>query len=131
IAAGPDRPVWAIAADDSHRERVGQGWVAVAAPALTPAALRASLLSGRFYASTGPQLTSIGVDPETGGIGVEAAGAGVLRFIGDDGAVRHWERTETGLYVPQSKGEKDRWVRVEATDSAGRTAWSQPFWLAA
>jgi hypothetical protein len=130
-AAGPDRPVWAIAADDSHRERVGQGWILAAAPALTAPALKEALLSGRLYASNGPQFTTIGVDGESGGVAVKAPGAEVLRFVGDDGNVRQWVRCESGLYVPPSKGDKERWVRVEALDSAGRTAWSQPFWIAA
>jgi hypothetical protein len=125
-AAGPDRPIWGVATDDSHGRSVGQGWISVAAPDLAPAALREALLAGRFYAGNGLAFTALGVDLEAGGIVAAAPGATSIRFIGDDGAVRHQSEGGASTYVP---GSDVRWVRVEASDTAGRTAWSQPFWI--
>jgi predicted metal-dependent phosphoesterase TrpH len=125
-AAGPERPVWAVATDDSHQPAVGQSWIAVAAPSLSAGALREALLAGRFYASNGPDVSALGVDEEAGAIVASAPGATTIRFVGDDGATRRQVAGETGWYRPQ---RGDRWVRVEAVDGAGRMAWSQPFWL--
>jgi hypothetical protein len=125
-AAGPQRPVWAVAADDSHGQSLGQSWISVGAPSLTPAALREALLAGRFYASNGPAFTILGVSPAAGGIAAVAPGASVVRFIADDGNVAYQAAGEAAVYRPAGAA---RWVRVEASDAAGRTAWSQPFWL--
>jgi hypothetical protein len=125
-AAGPDRPIWGVAADDSHRQDVGQGWIAVAATSLTPAALREALLAGRFYASSGLAFGTLGADPEAGGIKVAAPGATIIRFVGDDGRIAQQVAGDTSVYQPDGTR---RWVRAEASDAAGRTAWSQPFWL--
>ena len=127
-AAGPERPVWGVASDDSHGLAVGRSWISVAAPELTPAALREALLAGRSYASNGLLFTALGVDVEAGGIRAVAPGAATIRFVGDDGRVAHQVAGEDGVYRPRAGL---RWVRVEAGDAAGRTAWSQPFWLVA
>jgi predicted metal-dependent phosphoesterase TrpH len=125
-AAGPDRPVWGVASDDSHGHVVGQAWIAVAAPALAPAALREALLAGRFYGSSGLAFNELGTNPEMGGIEAAAPGASTIRFVGDDGSVVHQIEGSRAVYVPDGKA---RWVRVEASDLTGRMAWSQPFWL--
>jgi hypothetical protein len=127
-AAGPEHPIWGVAADDSHGQPVGRSWIAVAAPSLKSDTLRAALLAGRFYASNGPAFSVLGVDHEFAGITASAPGVDVVRFIGDDGSVVDEVAGEHGTYRPHSGL---RWVRVEATDAAGRTAWSQPFWLEA
>jgi hypothetical protein len=126
-AAGPEHPVWAVAADDCHGEGDGgMSWVSVAAPALTVPALREALLAGRLYASNGPAFTFLGVDPELGGIAARALGAADIRFFGADGTLLLGVAGDAAVYVPRPA---DRWVRVEAVDAAGRTAWSQPFWV--
>jgi hypothetical protein len=125
-AAGPERPVWGVAGDDSHGHAVGGSWVAVAAPSLTAAALRASLLAGRSYTSNGPRFTALGADAEAGGIRAAAPGAATIRFVGDDGRVALQTAGDDAVYRPPAGM---RWVRAEASDTAGRTAWSQPFWL--
>ncbi|MGH2353248.1 MAG: hypothetical protein ACRDJN_16700, partial [Chloroflexota bacterium] len=125
-AAGPDRPVWGVASDDSHGQSVGQGWIAVAAPSLTPGALREALLAGRFYASNGPAFSALGADVEARGLVAVAPGAVAIRFIGDDGGVRQEVAGDAAVYRPNGGA---RWIRIEATDAEGRTAWSQPFWI--
>lgn len=125
-AAGPDRPVWAVASDDSHSRGVGRSWIAVAAPALTPAGVRQALLDGRFYASSGLAFSYLGADVEAGGIAASAPGAATVRFVGADGAIRHQTAGDSAVYRPR---RGDRWIRVEASTDAGRGAWSQPFWV--
>jgi hypothetical protein len=126
-AGGPQRPVWGVAGDDSHGQTDGgRSWVVVAAQALSPAALREALLAGRHYASTGPSFSFLGVSPEHGGIAVHAPGAAELRFFGASGSLLQGVAGEAAIYAPRPA---DRWVRVEAVDATGRTAWSQPFWV--
>lgn len=125
-AAGPDRTVWGVASDDSHGLDVGQGWIAVAAPDLSPAALREALLAGRFFASNGPVFSVLGADVAAKGLVAAAPGAATIRFIGDDGVVRHQVAGDAAVHRPDGGA---RWIRIEAADAAGRTAWSQPFWI--
>jgi hypothetical protein len=126
-AAGPQRPIWGVAGDDSHGQADGgSSWVVVAAPALSYAALGEALLAGRHYASTGPSFSFLGVSPEHGGIAAHAPGAAELRFFGASGTLLQGVAGEAAVYVPRPA---DRWVRVEAMDGAGRRAWSQPFWV--
>jgi hypothetical protein len=125
-AAGPERTVWGVASDDSHGLDVGQGWIAVAAPDLSPAALREALLAGRFYASNGPVFSALGADVAAKGLVAAAPGVATIRFIGDDGVVRQQVAGDAGVHRPDGSA---RWIRFEASDAAGRTAWSQPFWI--
>jgi hypothetical protein len=36
------------------------------------------------------------------------------------------QERETGAYGPNGNA---RWIRAEASDAAGRIAWSQSFWI--
>jgi predicted metal-dependent phosphoesterase TrpH len=126
-AAGPRRAIWGVASDDSHGESDGgRAWITVAAPALHPSHLEQALLAGRFYASSGLTFSQIGVDLERAAVVATAPGATSVRFVGEDGTVRREVAGSTAAYRPVST---DRWVRAEASDGSGRSAWSQPFWI--
>lgn len=126
-AAGPDRPVWGVASDDSHSvSDTGGAWVAVASTDTSGTALRDALLAGRFYASNGPAFIELGVDEESGTIFAAAPTAESMQFIAANGAPVVTTTGGRAHYTPQPH---DGWVRVEARDASGRTAWSQPFWL--
>ena len=124
----------AIAADDNHNEGLFDdafgGWVVVCAPELTRDAVVRALLSGAYYASSGPEIVNWGV--RDGRVWVECspcervnmvaggyinAGATV---IADDGAgLRHAEFDLRG---------DETYVRIECVDANGRTAWSNPLY---
>lgn len=57
------RRVWGFASDDSHAAQdVALGWNVVSAPERTPQAVVDALCRGRFYASTGVEITGIHVE---------------------------------------------------------------------
>ncbi|MBI3966614.1 MAG: hypothetical protein HY329_13350 [Chloroflexi bacterium] len=129
---GPRQPVWGIAVSDTHEAFTGGGWTLVKTETVSAAALREAIVRGSMYGTTGPELRTIEV--VDGKIVVEAAvGEGALgaeisriRFIDQNGRTVHEAVAGRASYQPT---DRDRWVRIEASDSKGRTAWSQPLWI--
>lgn len=124
--------LWGLATDDTHWGKPGEGmgWVMVRAPELTTAAIKEALTAGRFYASQGPEIFDLQVSgtevhircSPVSRINVASlcgAGGGVVAPSADQLVT---EATIT-LNAPQ------RYVRVECTDSRGRSAWAQPLML--
>lgn len=133
LSAGVD--VWGTATDDAHhyddaaevraRGEVAhtgaRGWVMVRA-APTAAALRAALLRGDFYASTGVELSRWGV--VDGALHVEAAGAADrVRFIGPGGAVLQATNGRKASF--SLKKAAGGYVRA-VVNAGGAHAWTQP-----
>jgi predicted metal-dependent phosphoesterase TrpH len=120
----PER-VWAVAVDDAHRaEDIDRGWIMVKTAQLTSAAIKQAIQQGRFYASTGPSFTVLGV--LDGAVTAASPEATRLRFFDQDGTVLAETPAAWGSYQPTGQ---ERWIRVEAQMADGRTAWSQPFWV--
>lgn len=88
------RPIWGVAADDSHnyhqvatnRANAGRAWVMVGAPELKPDAITGALCAGRFYASCGVTLQRVAYDATARTFDVDVAPeAGIsyrIDFIG-------------------------------------------------
>src|SRR5215469_6658312 len=77
---GSGRQVWGFANDDFHRaHNIARGWNVVQATDRTAAAIVEALQRGRFYASTGVEITRIEV--EDGHIRIVAPNAQRIRFI--------------------------------------------------
>jgi len=137
-----------LATDDSHHyhafgpdySNTGRGWVMVAAEALSPEALIASLEAGEFYATTGVSLQRCGVARGQYRVDVapEAGVAYEIQFI-------RWERgadapevvqTSSGTSGVYSLSENDWFVRAKIISDkvqknpyqTGDTevAWTQP-----
>lgn len=138
-ARGPDRPVWAVAVNDTHAGFTGGAWTAVKTASVNGPALREALLAGRHYATTGPEFQKIGVENDEivvsaypGWDSLMAAPPGLepvitaVRFVDQNGTTLQLVGGGLARYRPSGQ---ERWIRVEATDSAGRTAWSQPFFI--
>jgi hypothetical protein len=117
-----------FAVDDVHAETrdAFQGWVMAKCESRTREGVMDALVRGRFYATCGPTLESLAVDGLR--IRVRTSPAAYISFIADGPRGGHVFR-EDG--APVTEGEYtarngERFVRVECTDQAGRTAWSNP-----
>lgn len=136
-ALGRGARLFAVATDDSHHYfdaaavtargetayTGDRGFVMVQA-AKEPAAIRAALRRGDFYASTGVVLRSL--RRADGALEVEAQGPGTIEFIGAGGAVlRRVEGTRGRIALAEVAGP---YVRARVRGPGGATAWTQPLW---
>jgi hypothetical protein len=123
-ARGPQAPVWGVAVDDCHHAgQFNRGWIVVQVTAVTAEALKAALLAGAFYASTGLS-GEVTVAGERIDVRVDAPAR--IRFVGRGGRVLADARGTTASYSPDGT---EGYIRVEAL-SGGRGLWSQPLWIA-
>lgn len=130
--------IWGVATDDAHHyqdaERVAargeevfvgdRGFVMVRAEK-NPAAIRAALEAGDFYASNGLLLAELVRTSETLSLRVSGTEDALIRFVGRDGELaRH-----TGLEASFDVGglPADGYVRA-VIERDGRRAWTQPAW---
>ena len=131
------KKVYGVATDDAHHYEdaaavttrgeqafVGdRGWVMVRARK-DPAAIRAAIERGEFYASNGVTLT--GLSMKDGTLAVETATPHTFIFKGADGKVLR-EARGTAASVTLGDGDSG-YVRAEITAPDGRRAWTQPLW---
>ncbi|MBE3577837.1 MAG: hypothetical protein IMX00_09120 [Limnochordales bacterium] len=123
---GPNRPVWAIAVDDSHSpERLNLGWIVVKTDGISQEALKAALRRGSFYASTGVS-ADFGVQENRIMVHVHSEEPAEIRFINGSGASVEQVAGFSAQYAPSGA---EGFVRVEVRSQSGEMAWSQPFWL--
>ena len=117
-----------IATDDSHdvpADGFG-GWVMVAARDLSAGSMLAALKAGDYYASCGPDFTSIRLEGNIlhvtcspmSRVGVAAGGHRAFSTSGDG-------MTEARIEIGRTDFE---FFRVVLTDKAGKQAWSNHFW---
>lgn len=125
-ARGPGEPVWAVAVSDTHRGSTGGGWEMVKTSAVNEQALRGAIRRGSMYASNGPEFATL--HAVNGWIVAAAAGAGPhhVKFIDAAGQAVYESDALSAQYHPSGD---EGWLRVELSDGAGHTAWSQPFWV--
>ncbi len=122
-ARGPDAPVWGVAVDDCHYAgQFNRGWILVKVAEVSAAALRAALLAGAFYASTGLRGE---VTVAAGQILVRVDEPARIRFVGRGGRLLAEAQGTVAGYRPDGS---EGYVRVEAA-SGGRGLWSQPLWI--
>jgi len=129
--------LYGIAVDDAHhfqgefapeRSNPGRGWLGVAAPSLTTAALMAALEAGRFYASTGVELDRVQVEPTRLTVHVRSRSnfKYTTEFIGQDGIVL---ARVGGVHASYTLRGDERYVRARIEDSGGAVAWVQPLFV--
>lgn len=125
------RAVRAVAADDAHHFKgagdafPGQAWVQAWAPSASAADLCAALKAGRFYSSSGPDLSSLTVGGDS--FSLEVSGAwdrdrDRVEFIADGTVVA--TRREAAASYRLAGGE--RYVRARVTQG-GKRAWTQAY----
>ena len=117
-----------FANDDSHpyRDEAGVAATMVQAEALTEEAVMAALRTGRFYATTGPEIRQIEI-LDGREVFVHCSPAESIIFYSDlpwaEGRVLMGRGMTEGRYRIR---QNDHFVRIEIRDSAGRKAWSSP-----
>ena len=121
------RRVWGFAHDDSHAPRdIARGWNVVQAGDRSVDALCDALRHGRFYASTGVDITRIAVD-DGRAIFIDAPGAQRIRFLGAWGVELTCANASEARY--EVTGGEGGYVRVECHGDGAKTAWTQPFFI--
>ena len=132
------RIMWGVGSDDSHYFQGdkggdprlaagGQAWIMVRAAELTPAAIKAAIEAGDFYASTGVTLDTITAEGDALTLAIRNPGAGTARystrFIGQGGKLLAEVAGEHPSY--RFRGN-ETYVRAAVIDSNGKRAWTQP-----
>jgi hypothetical protein len=125
VQHGPEDPVWGVAVDDAHDGSRNSGWIMVKTTDLSLGAFMNALKKGAFYPTRGP-LLDITVTGRS--VEVKSPAAKWIRFIDCQNRIVAVFRSDTATY--ESRGDEG-FIRVEAEDPRGRTAWSQPMWLVA
>lgn len=120
------RRLWGFANDDSHAAQidVGLGWNAAYVTEETPAGVVEALRRGRFYASTGVEITSIEVDGPR--ICVETENAHRVVAL-REGAQRFAQVDAPSIEVEVPADA--RYVRFECWGCGEAFAWTQPFFV--
>ena len=131
LSAG--RVIFGVATDDSHnykdfhpaRSNPGRGWIVVQAEALEVEALLEGMSHGRFYASTGVELSDLDQSPETISLRVRTERDYIYTtaFIGSGGQVLQESTGPDASYEPSGD---EQYVRAVVRSSSGPKAWTQP-----
>jgi hypothetical protein len=119
------RRVWGFANDDSHvaADDVELGWNVAYVTEPTPAGVAAALSAGRFYGSTGVEITDIRVDGRR--IRIETRDARRIVALRNT-ATRFAVADDRVIEVEYPAGAT--YVRFECWGDGERFAWTQPFW---
>lgn len=131
--------VYAMATDDAHhfsdaesRHRHGKfayvgdrAWIMVRADK-TLASIRAALLAGDFYCSTGVMLSALAVSRGDISLTVTGAAAVRTRFVGRGGRVLATSTASDAHYAPRGD---EGYVRAVVERDDGAKAWTQPVML--
>ena len=127
-------PMYGIAVDDAHTFKQpgnpavagpGRGWVMVRAERLEAGAILQALEDGRFYASTGVELSDYVATASAMTVTVtqDTWAKYRIQFIGKGGRVLHEALDSPAQYV--FRGDES-YVRAKVIESNGRVAWCQP-----
>lgn len=131
--------IWGVATDDNHNNNRYEeapvewdsfgGWICVKADKLSQDNIAQSLLEGRFYSSTGPEIYNYGI--KDGVAFVECSPVKAIYFLSYEGRGES-RRSKAGKQITYADcviGDKEKYVRVECVDEFGRTAWSNPIFF--
>lgn len=125
-----------FASDDNHNEGKFDdacgGWVMVGAPALTHDAITGALAAGCYYSSSGPQITGWGVRGDR--VWVDCSPCARVNFIAggflNAGATVIAPAGTTLYHAETALRGDETYLRVECIDANGKTAWTNPLFLA-
>lgn len=131
--------IYGIATDDNHNKNSFNeappewdsfgGWICVNADNLTQDCIADSILKGKFYSSTGPEIYNYGI--KDGVAFVECSPVKNIYFLSYEGR-GHSRRDREGksiTYAEGKIGDMEKYIRIECVDEFGRTAWSNPIFL--
>jgi len=122
------KPVLGFAVDDAHHETrdAFQGWVVARCAERSTRGIMDALVAGRFYSTCGPAFESIRVADQR--VTVRSSPVASISLVCDGSQGGHAFR-EDGQPITEAEfrlGGHEVFARVECTDGAGRTAWSNP-----
>ena len=121
------RRVWGFASDDSHAAQdVALGWNVVSAPERTPQAVVDALCRGRFYASTGVEITGIHVE----GLHIRIETTNAERIVASSDWGHRFAIADAST-IEVNVPENASYVRFECWGRGEQFAWTQPFFVTA
>jgi hypothetical protein len=101
-------------------------WVSVKATR-DPASILTAIKNGMFYASNGPELKAITIEENT--IVAKTSPCASISFISSPSrGTKYWATDKPLTEAAYTPRKKESYIRVEATDENGRTAWSNPIY---
>jgi predicted metal-dependent phosphoesterase TrpH len=123
------RRINAFASDDNHNNGMFEdscgGWVTVMASELNQNAIAEALIDGSYYSSTGPEIHDWGIHDDV--CYINCSPSKKISFImgGPVGYGNSINAEERLLEHAEIKLQKyTQYVRIECTDSEGKTAWT-------
>lgn len=132
----------ALAVDDCHHHSHKgqdhfQGWVMVRVQERSPQAILAALRQGAFYASNGPEIHNIQLEPVEKNLegcplfqaAIECSPAAMIVGVGEVYGSNYEQHGSLSTSARFRLDPGSRWVRFELHDGMGNTAWSNPLEL--
>lgn len=125
-----NKQCFAIATDDAHflLPDAGGAWIMLKANNLTKTEIMNSLRTGKFYATTGPEIQNIVMDGNI--IKVFCSPVVTINFISNiyHGGTVSSDKKEFNSAEFKLSGN-EIYIRVECIDKNGKTAWSNPIYF--
>jgi len=129
-----NRKIWGTATDDMHHltevglQSIDIGWIMIRLNTLSEDSVRAALLRGDFYGSTGVDITNYSVEGNT--INISSLNATTIKFIGDHGQVLSTVNGTDASFTRTTQ----RYIRIELVKAgiAGigdKYAFTQPLFF--
>ncbi len=104
------------------------GWIMVKARDNTLTSIVTAIKKGHFYASNGPTIKNIQLTPQ--GIHVQTSPVKYITFSSQPSLGARFTAEDKPLTEYTYSGRLgETYIRIEATDYEGRTAWSNPLYL--
>jgi hypothetical protein len=132
LLAQGEKPL-GFAVDDCHmhcNDALG-GWVQLKCPSLEPESIISALMSGHFYASSGPEITDVVVEADQ--VTVRCSPCQAVHVICPQpgcGISSMATRGDTGAFTEITLPLSKDWpvYRIECVDERGRKAWTNALW---
>ncbi len=136
------KKIWGIATDDCHnrdkpdgkalegspRFSSCRGWVQVYATELSVSAIGQALSEGRFYSSTGPEISRFEV--KDGTVFLSCSPVQKIELIAEPCRALGYSDLAAQLTEAVWKLDgRERYIRAQVTDASGRKAWTNPIFF--
>lgn len=125
----------AFASDDNHNEGLFEdscgGWICVQAPDLSHDSIVQNFMDGNYYSSSGPEICDWGI--KDGKVWIDTSKVNHINFVCgnviNDGTTVLGERfKDTLVHGEYALKGHETYIRVEAVDQYGQTAWTNPIY---
>lgn len=125
----------AFASDDNHNEGLFEdscgGWICVQSPDLSHDGIIQNFMDGNYYSSSGPEIYDWGI--RDGNVWIDCSAVNHINFvcgniINDGTTVIGQNLKDTLSHAEYTLKGHETYIRVEAVDKYGRTAWTNPIY---